>query len=342
MTVPEAPTPKDPAPQFPGRYLLVFTGQQGLEPGAVIGNLVKADAEGLIVTAGGDAAGFARPGDGGAVTIETGVSLTPTAPATTPLFVAEGETLTLDGGVHHFSEISILGKLELTADTILQADGPVGISGTIEGSDERDGIPLTIESGEVIALSGTIDVAGRSGIDMGSGDQPGGNGGRVTLRTAAAEVFSVPTIITRGGDAALADQRDPAKTFSGGAGGAITLTTNSAPDQLALRFVGTELPVEEVDPLPPQQGAHTLPSTTTFRRGLLTTGGYGGQFKGPDSELGVTVAGSAGGAGGDITIDCSQPSTVQLDQTDLFTGGNLTCCCATPVKSCLPPDKRPG
>ena len=276
----------DPIPKYPGQYILVFTGQMDQETEAVAANIVSAAVSGMLITAGGDASGFARPGEGGAVTIETGVSLTPTAPATTPLLVAAGETLTLDGGLQHYSEIAILGTLELTADTMLRADGPVGISGTIEGYDERDGIHLTIESGEVIALSGTIDVSGRSGSEMGGGDQPGGTGGSVTLRTASADVFSVPTIITRGGDAALTDPRVAAKTFPGGAGGPITIQTNSAPDELALRFVGAELPVDEVDPLPTQQGAHTLPTTTTFRRGLLTTGGYGGQFKGPRANSG--------------------------------------------------------
>ena len=316
--------PADPDPKYPGQYMLVFTGQMGQETQAVAANIVSAATAGMLIAAGGDASGFARPGDGGAVTIETGVSLSLTSPATMPLLVLEGDSVTLGGGLQHYSEIAILGTLQLTADTILRADGPVGISGTVEGHDERDGIHLTIESGDVIGISGTITVAGRSGLEMGSGDQPGGNGGSVTLRTASTDVFSVPTIITRGGDAALTDIRVPTKAFTGGIGGPITITTSGGvANELALRFVGTERPTTATDTLPPQQGAHALPSTTTFRRGMLTTGGYGGQFKGPAGELGVTVAGTAGGAGGNITIECSQPSTLHFDNTDLFTGGNI-------------------
>ncbi|MSQ47695.1 MAG: hypothetical protein EXR78_04780 [Deltaproteobacteria bacterium] len=344
VAVPAFPPPGtgDPAPKYPGKYVLVLTGTVGEESDTVIAKVgVNAAASGMILTAGGDASGFARPGDGGAVTIETGVSRTPTSPATLPLIVAAGDTLALGGGLHHYSEIAILGTLELTADTVLRADGPVGISGTVEGYNERDGVHLTIESGDVIAVSGTIKVAGRSGPEMGSGDQPGGNGGSVTLRTASADVFSVPTIITRGGDAALTDRRTPAKTFTGGAGGSITLTATGVADELAFRFAGTERPTTAVDTMPSQQGAHTLPSTTTFRRGLLTTGGYGGQFKGPDGELGVTVTGTAGGTGGNITITCALPSTLQLEKTDLFTGGNIDVLLTYTRQAVFSPGTRP-
>ncbi|NOT55998.1 MAG: hypothetical protein HOP18_15470 [Deltaproteobacteria bacterium] len=235
--------PNDPnhLPKTPGQYLLVFRGkmgQEGDDPSvannnpnfAVAANMVNLGNGGLIVTSGGDARDFAAPGAGGAVTIETGTSLNPLPPATEALEVRDGETQTLSGsGLKHYSRITIRGTLNLIGDTTLRADGPVMISGMIDAQSAtnlQDGAKLTIESPDIIFVAGRIDTSGLDADRTGSGPPTGGIGGSVTIRTASPATFAVPTIITRGGDAALTDPRYPEQNFVGASGGAVTITTS--------------------------------------------------------------------------------------------------------------------
>ena len=329
------PTDSNHVPKNPGQYMLVFKGkmgQEGDDPSvpnnnpnfAVAANSINLGSGGLILTAGGDARGFAAPGNGGPVTIETGASLAAAPAATQALEVNSGATVTLTASQIRYSQISIRGTLKLQGDVTLSSDGPVTISGTVEtqsAANPQDGANLTIESVGPVVLSGRIDTAGQNPDPLGQGDQDGGQGGSVTIRTASASTFAVPTIITRGGDAAFIYLPDPLQqNRAGGHGGDITITTHGTTPGVALQFAGERLPDSAVDPLPKQQGNHRLPSRTTFHRGLLTTGGYGGQFGGPD---GVREEGAPGGNGGDIMIDCQQPAQVQFAETDLFTGGNI-------------------
>jgi len=332
------PAPTDPnhAPKNPGQYMLVFKGkmgQEGDDPSipnnnpnfAVAANSINFGSGGLILTSGGDARGFAIPGNGGSVLIETGASLALAPPATQALEVNSGATIPLATGQSvRYSQISIRGTLELQGDVTLSSDGPVLISGTIKArstTNPQDGANLTIESTGPVVVTGRINASGQNADPEGTGDQNGGVGGNIIIRTASTSAFTVPTIITRGGDAAFIYLRDPIQqNLTGGHGGHITIRTLGSTPGVALQFAGERLPDSAVDPLPKQQGAHQPPTRTTFHRGLLTTGGYGGQFGGPD---GVSEAGAPGGSGGNITIECQQPAQVQFAETDLFTGGNI-------------------
>ncbi len=203
--------------------------------------------------------------------------------------------------------------MELSGDVTLSSDGPVVVSGIIETrstTNPQDGANLTIEAAGPIIVSGRIDTSGHNADLVGQGDQEGGHGGNVTIRTTSTNTFVVPTIITRGGDAAFIYPRDPAQqNWTGGHGGDITITTQGTTPGVALQFGGERLLDSAVDPLPQQQGVHELPTRTTFHRGLLTTGGYGGQFGGLD---GINEAGAPGGNGGKHYgyLSATRPSAV--------------------------------
>jgi len=137
------PTDPNHLPKTPGQYLLVFKGkmgQEGDEPSvsntnpnfAVAANLVTVGNGGLIVTSGGDARGFAVPGNGGAVTITTGATLTTVSPSTEALEVNAADTVPLASNqIAHYSHITIKGTLKLTGNVALSVDGPVIVAGTI-------------------------------------------------------------------------------------------------------------------------------------------------------------------------------------------------------------------
>ena len=339
----------DPAPAAVGgiRVNACAAVQSVLQgQGLTIPPLLECSRGGLVRTGGGDAQGLAKPGAGGAVDLRVGLAVDTAlfAGATQPLIVPLGETHVLTGDTTHaFTTIEIDGELKINGQhTILAATGPVSLLGKItvrRAAGNRHGGKLTLVSVGRVFLQGEIDTTGRNGMASGTAPQAGGVGGGVTLRTQNRAAFTVPTIITRGGDAALTDMRAPATTFPGGNGGEITIAARS----VLLRFAGQTLDETMVDPLPPDLTGVTLPLTTLFRRGLLTTGGFGGFYKGPNNTL---TAGAAGGHGGAIQITCLEhtpgaPVPLRFQDTALFTGGDVDTTLGVPTLVVFHPGYMP-
>ncbi|HEX9659059.1 MAG TPA: hypothetical protein VGA18_02125, partial [Rhodothermales bacterium] len=235
----------------PGEYILVFKGGIGLEGDggsdsefAVAAKVVTLPVTGLIRTSGGDALGFAAPGDGGVVVLEAGADIPQMASATGPLFVPPGQTVTLSGADLTYTEIDVRGTLEIIGVATLASHGATSITGTVTAMrDERNGADLTIESVGPTAITGRIVTAGMNGEDLGGTTETGGRGGNVTIRTESTGTFTVPTIVTRGGDANRTDLRSPQTTFDGGWGGDVTVMTHGVP----IRFAGDKISSGSVD-----------------------------------------------------------------------------------------------
>lgn len=309
--------PNDAA--VPGEYTLVFEGRLGLEENAVVGrvNARLVPPGGTIITAGGDAVGFAPAGNGGAVVVEVGAPSLDGLPGLPleELFIPSGEERQQAGGVYTYSKITIAGTLRLDGDTTLISQSSVTIGGAVYGlRDERNGADLILQAQGPIDVFGRIETSGVNGVQFSGDTVPGGEGGSVSIISASTAPFNVPTIVTRGGDAHLTDTRNATTTFTGGGGGDITVVSHG----VEIAFSGDTLPDTAVDTLPPQ--THIAPSRTNFRRGLLSTGGYGGIFGG---ALGGVAAGGTGGAGGTIEINCIDPSPIRFENSQLFTGGNI-------------------
>ncbi len=85
-----------------------------------------------------------------------------------------------------------------------------------------------------------------------------------------------------------------------------------------------------------------MPVTTLFRRGFLTTGGFGGLHAPENTQ----TAGTAGGNGGTIRITCRQhlpdvPVPVRFQDTALFTGGNTETTLGSPTALVREPGSTP-
>ncbi len=270
---------------------------------------------GLIRTNGGDAFGFALPGDAGDVIIESGAPLG-SLPGGNPLDVPREAVLELPAGITDAASINVAGTLILTGATTLRSKGTVEVTGAILGRigmSTRDGASLTIRSEGPVSIAGTIDTSAANGVELGPEPRDGGRGGHVTIQTASTMPLVIPTILARGGDS-----HRSAGVLAGGHGGQVQISARTGD----IVFGGLTLPLEAVDPLPTQPGAATLPTETRFRRGVLTTGGYGG-LPDPFESVFDGQNGAKGGKGGDIEIVCRGGGHVTFADTQLFTGGSV-------------------
>ena len=207
------------------------------------------DFTGIINTAGGDAYGEARPGDGGNVIFASEVafagghfndadelylnSMDPPGDEATQMYslvVNAGTTHRLPAamGVQNFVWLVVNGTLELSGPTQIRASGGIylGPEGRIVAHDGmgggRDGFDVTLETLGEALIYGLIDAEGEAAPEMGASG-PGGHGGDVTVRMLGATQIQVPTIITRGGDADDVGGAAPISP-SGGTGGRVQAT----------------------------------------------------------------------------------------------------------------------
>ncbi|MFQ5901343.1 MAG: hypothetical protein ACE5IH_07285 [Thermodesulfobacteriota bacterium] len=314
------------------QYTWVFKGTLGQEVGALVGKVATIDNTGFIFTSGGDSFDLASPGNGGNVTMEAGVVVSPIAAAAS-LIVPYGSTVTLSG-VQEFLTIRIDGTVDATSSLTLRASTGFFLNkgGLIKVEDGIDGGALTIESTGTIAINGVINTSGKNAA---SGN--GGNGGDVTIRTSYTEPLQVPTIITRGGDTDTSDcpnrQVNPpvlCTSYIAGNGGDIVITSagdiifsGAATDDSA--YIHDTLPppppytLGTPDKPRPDPGERLPLLITDFRKGLLTSGGIGGSGTGSGFTAG---GGGTGGDGGKIYISSTGGDIIFRD-IDLFTGGDI-------------------
>ncbi|MBI5746848.1 MAG: N-acetylmuramoyl-L-alanine amidase [Nitrospirae bacterium] len=305
---------------------------------------MERDFTGLLNTQGGDSLGLADAGRGGDISYMGG------GLAQTPLLVGTNHTdnnplivppnAILDLAVTDFTDIIINGTLRLPVSITLRASGTIFISpqGRITAIDQTDAPSMTLNSNGSPIINGIIDLRGRNGeINPSSG----GRGGDISISTATEGPLFIPTIITRGGDSDSSDcpnsQVNPpisCTSHISGAGGDIMISsllgdiilsgTRSSDSSFIPDTLAPPPPFNLGTPEKPRPGSgERLPLlSSSFNRGLLTTGGIGGSGIGSGFTAG---GGGTGGDGGSISIARTGTDNINLilRDIDLFTGGSI-------------------
>lgn len=273
---------------------------------------------GRITTAGGDAVGTDAPGRGGDVAFYLGEEqFAPFHLATEDLVVSPSIGVRL-GPNTTFRHCRVDGPLVVSGAVDLVCAGHflVGPTGEIRGRDGDAGARLVVHVQGGFQIDGVIDLAAQ---ERAAGDDgPGAAGGHFELWTTAPGDFALPTVITRGGDANLRAAGAPGGDVTVhvvGGDAATTLILSGAaplPERIHSRTAWFDACGEPCAP------AWRELDGSDFRRGVLTSGGLGGDA--PDVASGVADDGGAGGRGGRVSIIVEAPHRLDFDHIDVFTG----------------------
>jgi hypothetical protein len=231
---------------------------------------------GNVEASGGSSTGSSTGANGADVSI--GGSQSTAAP--TICDVTEVPSSPLAG---QYGDVVIDGNVDVTTDTVLDATGSVYLApGT---TITTHGHALTIDAQGVVVLAGAVSTTGTDG-SVATG------GGTVTINSAQGGPFLVPSIETRGGNSPTGI------SGAGASGGNVSITAETGPDSLlpVIRLAGAN--VSDVVSAPYFGGTSfsVVPSSATYRMGIVTSGGVG------SAGAGAGQAGSIGGNGGSIII----------------------------------------
>ena len=232
---------------------------------------------------GGDADSAGAGGEGGTVTVRSGISFSvggDAAPAPLPAPAAVNTVSSLSGD-QVFSGTTVLSEAVTGSGSITVNGGDLFITGTVTTG--GGAISLRTTSGS-IHLTGTIDTSGAGG----------GSGGAVTM-DAAASIELHGAIVTNGGSVDATSD-----SVRGGAGGSITIAgRNEITITSALRFRGGAASTTGVGAVGGDGGSLAIDAAVPVRL-YGTFDGRGGPATASGGEV-------RGGHGGRISIGTTTP-----------------------------------
>ena len=314
---------------------------------------------GVINTSGGDSLGQFNGGNAGTVTwredsaqVDTNVGASAQRLRTdnSPLMVAAGTTMNALAN-QVFTDAIIYGTLDVTNAVDLRLTGTLflGPSGRIIARNGLIGQAVQISTRGLPLVQGLLETAA---LDTNI-DDLGAHGGNVTIYSAAAGPFLLPTIVARGGDADVFTSVNGAGR--GGSGGIVNVQVNANSHLFVGGGVGDQArpairssqvdaalvlipPPDHVgDRLPPpppfnlgsfgidrpvagqRVPLRKFPFQVGFTRGILTSGGMGGTGAGGAGNQ----TGGPGGFGGAITLSAGNNGVITFRGVDLTTGADV-------------------